>query len=260
MKRLLFVCGTPRSGTSPLAELLNTSPHVVLGVERFLRLLLLYVRDDPDVLRDRVRALFDRDRLLGDQLPDDSKPFPPAERESAMAKWDHATYVGDKWPQLYKYIGTLASACPEARFVYVFRNPYSVAASWQRRADNDKDTGWPAENGYRAAVVAWNQSLGLALDALDALDGRMVAVRYEKLFSRPPAMRQYLAVMDWLGFDEGPPTYRYTRLVVDDSVRRASASPPIPACIRRHVAATADFPSYQELIRRALPPRGAKAS
>ena len=235
MKKLLFVCGVPRSGTSALAKLLNTSPHVVLGVERYKRLLTLYGKGRPDGVRDRIHGLFRRERLLGDKTPEDSKPFPPAEKGAAMAKWEHATYVGDKVPQLYKRLDTLSAACPEARFICIVRNPYGVAASWQRRAD-DKDDSWPEENGFARGVEAWNEGLGCALDALESLDGRFVAVQYESLFGGKRGMQQYLALMDWLGFDEGPPVYLYTRLALQDSVRRAAASPPFlgeSACIAK---------------------------
>ena len=254
MKKLLFVCGTPRSGTTALANLLNTSPHIVIGVERYSQLLTLYAGGEPDSVRDMIHDLFTRERLLGDRLPGDTKPFPPSERDAALAKWATAAYVGDKVPQIYKRLTTLSEACPDARFIYIVRNPYSVASSWQRRADN-KDDSWPAKNGFANGVKAWNESLGFALLAIETLDGRFAAVQYEKMFRRPHATRQYLAMTDWLGLDEGPPLYRYTRLVADAAIRHDATSPRIPWRIRRYVKAHANFRAYDDLLERTLPPR-----
>lgn len=225
-----------------------------IGVERFAALLTTFGRGRPDVVGNRVRDLFRRDRLLGEKLPCDTKPFPTAEREAALAKWAGAVYVGDKAPHLYRHLGTLAAACPDARFIYIVRHPYRVAASWQRRADNENDS-WPVRNDFRAAVKAWNKSLYCALDGLDTLgNDRMVSVRYEYLFSRPSTMRQYLAIADWLGIRTESPADR-TKVVVDDSIRKATHSPPVSAAIRSHVEATAGFGAYRSLIERALRPR-----
>jgi len=155
-KRLLFVCGTPRSGTSALAQLLNTSPNVVLGIERYRALLVALCRSPPHSAGDPIRALFSKDRLLGAMRPEDTKPFPLAQKGDAEAKWNHATYVGDKVPFLYRHIESLARACPDARFVHIVRDPYQVAASWQRKAD-DPDDAWPKTNDAAAAVIRWNE-------------------------------------------------------------------------------------------------------
>ena len=73
---------------------------------------------------------------------------------------------------------------PEARFVYIVRNPYAVAASWKRRAENEADAAWPVENDDRAAVPVWNESLRCALDALAKVGAERMAV----LGRNPPVL------------------------------------------------------------------------
>lgn len=111
----LFVCGTPVSGTTALATLLNTSPNIVLGVVRYGRLLTLYGRGRQHSAGDRIRDLFRKDGILGDRLPDGTKPFPFAERAAALPKWDYATYVGDRVPNLYKCTSTCRRSRKRAR-------------------------------------------------------------------------------------------------------------------------------------------------
>jgi len=75
------------------------------------------------------------------------------------------------------------------------------------------------------------------------------------VFALPHATRQYLALMDWLGFDEGPRIGRYTRLSLADSVSRTAKPPRVPGRVRRHVRTRADLEAYAELLDRTLAPR-----
>ena len=255
-KKLLFVCGAPRSGTTALTHLLNTHPSIVLGVERYRRLLMgAGARGKPDEVRRFIGQLFERDRLLFEQHPDDSRPFPPSEVASAAVKFDQCSYVGDKAPALFRRIGTLATAIPEAKFIIIVRDPVPVAVSWQRRAERENDT-WPATRDHRAAVTMWNESVESALEALDTLTPHQVAcVRYETLFAEATARPQWFGLMEWLGLPADPPLFSHTRLMLADSARRASSPRCIPEHIERHIQATADFELYGQLCARTLPRR-----
>lgn len=259
MRNLLFVCGTARSGTTALTYLLNTHPRVVVGVERYRRLLTRFGKGDPDEIGEPIRRLFDRERLLFDHRPEDTRPFPPTEVTAAAAKYDQCLYVGDKVPALFRCLDVLGTACPEARFIYIVRDPVPVAASWQRRADNDADN-WPSTRGYRDAVAMWNESVRCALAAIDTLgEDRVACVRYETLFSRGQARGLWYGLMDWLRLPAGGPLYGYTRLMLNDSIRRANSDRGIPECIERHVRASADSDLFERLCQRALRPAVAPA-
>lgn len=252
-KRLLLVCGVPRSGTTATAQLLNTSPGVVLGVERYSHQLMAAGNAPPDAIRRTVEELFGKDRLF-DFREVDNKPFPPSEAEAAKAKYDAAAYVGDKVPRLFLHVEAFAGACPDARFLYVVRDPVGVAASWQARAET-RTGNWPAENDYRAGTAMWNASVREAVRVQRAIGWRRLAfVDYGRLFGSPEgAVRQWRAVMDWLGLEAGAPVYRYTRLVLNHSVRRAGRKRRVPGRIRRHVEAVADFDAYEALLQETLP-------
>ena len=256
-KRLLFVCGAPRSGTTALTHLLNTHPAIVLGVERYRRLLMgKRARGKPDEVRKFMRQLFERDRFLFEQHPEDSRPFPPSELASAAVKFDQCTYVGDKAPALFRRIDALATAIPDAKFIIIVRNPEPVAMSWQRRAERENDT-WPETRDHRAAVTMWNESVKCALQALDTLAPHQIAcVRYETLFAEATGRPQWFGLMDWLGLPAGPPVFSHTRLMLAASAQRASSPRCISQHIEHHVRAAADFELYEQLCRRTLPRQG----
>ena len=258
-KKLLFVCGAPRSGTTALTHLLNTHPAIVLGVERYRRLLMGEgPRGEPDEVRKFIGQLFERDRLLFEQHPDDSRPFPPSEVASAAVKFDQCTYVGDKAPALFRRIEALGTALPDAKFVIIVRNPVPVAVSWQNRAERENDT-WPATRDHRAAVTMWNESVKSALQALDAMAPHQIAcVRYETLFAEATGRSQWFGLMDWLGLPADPPLFSHTRLMLADSARRASSPRCVPQHIEHHVQTTADLKLYAQLCRMTLPRRPAR--
>ena len=99
----------------------------------------------------------------------------------------------------------------------------------------------------------WNESVKSALEALDTLAPHQIAcVRYETLFAEATARSQWFGLMDWLGLPAGPPLFSHTRLMLAESVRRASSPRCIPQHIERHVRATADFELYDQLCQRML--------
>ncbi|MDE2813888.1 MAG: sulfotransferase [Gemmatimonadota bacterium] len=246
---LLFVCGTPRSGTTAMANLLNTNPRIVMGVERYGRLLVLYCRGrDPARNGRRIGSLFGRERLLFDQRKKDNKPFPPTELDAASAKYDSAAYVGDKVPLLFRYMLPLGEACPTAKMIYIVRDPVTVAASWQRRADNPEDA-WPAMNGYRASVRVWNESVDCALAAKEALGTRVAVVHYDTFFA--DVERQWFELMDWLEIPARP-MYGYTRMMLNEANKRAVESRVIPAHIRCYVEANACLDRLELLVGNGL--------
>jgi hypothetical protein len=67
-------------------------------------------------------------------------------------------------------------------FVCIVRDPASVAASWQARADNPADH-WPARNDAQTSIEAWNRHVGLALEFHDENPDKITFVIYEDLFN-----------------------------------------------------------------------------
>ena len=192
MKQYLFMCGTPRSGTTYLANLIGAHPSIVLGVERFK---FHYSR------QTLVPELFEKERFFDLRGSDTSLRLQVALPDSGrmQEKFDGARYVGDKYPNLIKQLGLVLSRFPGATILFVLRDPLSVGLSWGARARNPKDH-WPATNDCIAGIRFWMEAVRAAA-AARAAGARIIAMDYERLATgdRPGAelhLRATLQAMD----------------------------------------------------------------
>ncbi|MGB3406735.1 MAG: sulfotransferase, partial [Jannaschia sp.] len=142
-KTHLIVTGVARSGTTALAELLNSHPSVCIGIERFKFRFLKENDYDP--------AFFERERFFdfgaGDTnlLPAKRPAWAPAYEQMSL-KWDDATVVGDKVPDLIPFLSGFMERNPDFRYIVILRNLKDVGLSWQARAERTRDS-WPRGRG-----------------------------------------------------------------------------------------------------------------
>ncbi len=188
-RRYLFLFGVARSGTTAAVELLNVHRKIALGIERYKH---IYLQSDAEL----SSALFEKERFF-DYRPTDSnirldRGFARAYRR-LEAKLDPVRYTGDKVPNLYRAFDRISAAIPAARFLYLVRDPVRTASSWHVRAI-DPQLRWKPSNDYRRAIVEWNEANRLALAFRQSCPDRILAIRYEELFSGDS--RTLCAVLD----------------------------------------------------------------
>lgn len=248
----LFVCGTPRSGTTAMARTLNYHPDIVIGIERFKR---RYSMGELDAAG--FRGLFNRDRFFDFSADDTNVSAATAFDKKvllAKRKYDNAIYVGDKCPHLYRRLPFLRRTFLACRVIFMLRDPFHVARSWQFRADNPEDR-WREGNGYKAAVREWNAAICHVTASIETLRDDLMIVDYEDLFvRRPEAM--IAAVLAELHLDPGAngvddwrrPMMRFLR----ESSAIASSTRDVPAEVTDYVKRNADFDAYQELTHLAV--------
>jgi hypothetical protein len=198
--QILFLAGLARSGTTALAQLFDAHPRVAVGMERFKRAGQLPGSTPLGPQHFTRERFFDFSDGLTNVTPDAS-PRWRSLYDGLEAKWDGATYVGDKLTHVR--LGRLQEVFPEARFVCIVRDVRSVAASWQKRAANTADVHWAAELGARAAVADWNRSLQRTARAKRLHPDRVVIVEYDELYGDPEGATAH-RVLDWLGLDRDP--------------------------------------------------------
>ena len=191
-RNYLFLCGCARSGTSGLTKVLNSSPDVVMGMERFLRRFNQTGTLTPDLFEKERFFTIDKDDTFKDKLGTLYKKMPD--------KIDAARYRGDKIPRLYRSYGMLRANFPGCRIITIVRNIFDVAASFQTRSQ--KDPRWSDNRDAFAAVSDWNESLGCTTKALGP---DHLVVMYENLFVRGIGWDQVSA---FLGVKIKPPTLR----------------------------------------------------
>lgn len=234
MKNLLFVSGVARSGTSALVNLLNKHPKVMIGQERYF----FRIRDG-----ELAPEHFEQARFLTFQEGDTHNRGFTGDPENLAARFEAAAFVGDKFPLLYRHFETMFATFPEARHVYIFRNPLSVIESYDARKKNPEDK-W--QKTWKQGMEEWNESVARVAAMSRDARARFHLVPYEELFARPQRMN---ALFEALGLEKmGPkkliPFAEKFKSLNEKEVARRDA-------LRRHVALNADWDAYRRLAELA---------
>lgn len=248
----LFVCGTPRSGTTAMARTLSYHPDIVLGIERFK---LRYSQGELD--DDEFRSLFTKRRFLAFSCEDTNVSVDMAfarKFDLYTQEYDDAVYVGDKSPRLYERFQFLRRTFLACRVVFMLRDPFHVARSWQVRAMNPDDQ-WGRTNDYRAAVAEWNTSITRVVQSLDMFGDDLILVSYDDFFRlRPQAT--IATVFSLLHLDQGAEEtdgWRRSMLAfLRKSTAIASSTREVSDALYDYVGRHADFETYQKLLRLAV--------
>ncbi len=247
--RPLFIAGLGRSGTTALTRILTAHPAVAIGMERYK----FRFRADSD--RPLTREDFTRERFFdftdgATNLTPDADPRWQAHYAALEAGFDDARYVGDKFT--HTRLREVWETLNDALFVCIIRDLDPVAASWQARADNPADTGWPMTKDAEAAVAPWNRSLLQVNRAFRARPDQVAVVEYERLYADAEA-RSLRAVLAWLDLDwddaiDREFTSAHERYVTDIALRDRALTPEHQAYVDQH----RDQVRWNRLLRRAL--------
>lgn len=186
-KQILFVTGCARSGTSALVQLLNQSPDMLIGMERYAH------RYDAKTL---APELFARERFCRIEEGDTHGAGAVASDGSdPMARYDRAQFVGDKYPALFQHFPLIEERFPRAKILFILRNPLSVAESYDARASDAADS-WSADAGYARGLLVWNNSVARAVELVDRKTVPVRVVLYEELYQ---SVEQMLELFEYYG-------------------------------------------------------------
>lgn len=203
----IFVMGLPRSGSTLLSRLLNATPDI-LSVNDLYYLQAVLAEGVADLQLTHAVSIRLIDRLLEviatrahanedfigqfDISPEQLEEIRSAVMAAPPPRWNllldavlsRVAQAGgkrrwaDKTPQNFYHLERLAVAFPDARFVFLFRDPRSVLASFKYAAGDGHDPRRYHPVVYalywRAAVRWWQRFEG---------DSRVAMVRYEDLVS-----------------------------------------------------------------------------
>lgn len=131
----IFLFSLPRSGSTLVQRLLATHPDVATTAEPWILLPMLYSLRRPGVLaeyghRTTVRAIEDFCRTL----PAGREEYLDELRRMALALYagaagDDARYFLDKTPRYHLIAHEIMELFPQAKFIFLWRQPVAVAAS-----------------------------------------------------------------------------------------------------------------------------------
>jgi hypothetical protein len=219
----IFIVGANRSGTTLLRLILNAHPRIAIPDE------LIYFRSSlagtpieqwrtPDLSPPEYEAFVDRfldatdrplDALDHSQLKDDILDGPPTFRRpyrcalEAWARHHGKDRWGEKTPGNLFYADVILDMFPEARFLYMVRDPRAGVASMQRVSF------FPDDVIFNALSRRKHDTKGRALLKRAVPDTQRMTVRYEDLVRNPaPETR---AVCRFLGEDFSPEMLQFHR-------------------------------------------------
>lgn len=243
-KSFLFVGGCPRSGTTALARILNAHKDVLIGDERFLK----EVQDGPF-----VPELFERGEFLSRGKPL-KHSFRGKEKLDVAAAYDNASILGEKMPRMWPLYESIWQNFPSPRFVYIVRNPISVAESYDARKADPNDH-WNAS--AEVAFGQWNRSIHGTLKAI--ADGLPVTVVCnERLFS---SVESIAKLFEALGLSVDHADIDILTNIVDEYALNVSKKErPRDEKLRMQLMLNANFFGYRKLVNEFCILKGVKAA
>ena len=183
--RPVFVFSLPRSGSTLLQRMLATHPEIATASEPWILLPQLYALRETGVVaeyghRTAARAIAD----FGDSLPGGRDDYLAEVRRSALALYDRAggdaTWFLDKTPRYHLIVDEIMALFPDARFVFLWRNPLAVAASMIESFGRGH---WNLDR----YDVDLHGGLERLVTAAGRGDERAIAVRFEDVVADPDA-------------------------------------------------------------------------
>ena len=183
--RPVFLLSLPRSGSTLLQRMLATHPEIATASEPWVLLPQLYALRETGAVaeyghRTAARAIAD----FGDSLPGGRADYLDEVRRSTLALYELAAgdagWFLDKTPRYHLVVDEIMALFPDARFVFLWRNPLAVAASM---IDSFGRGHWNLDR-YE---VDLHGGLSRLVAAAGRDDPRASALRFEDLVADPVA-------------------------------------------------------------------------
>lgn len=187
----VFIVGMPRSGTTLLQSILNEHELVAIAPEtHFLTKFAKRYKDPKQCLKNFV--LSERFRYLGitpERLKNCVKQYPTMTHFSIFdcilrefANNHGKSIYGEKTPGHYEYVGKLLEWYPNARIIWMVRDPRAVAASYQNVPWN--------RTGVEGASIRWRSCTKKLYRWKQ--DQRIYILKYENLVVDPKITLRFI--------------------------------------------------------------------
>ncbi|HTV43854.1 MAG TPA: sulfotransferase [Stellaceae bacterium] len=198
-KRLVFLIGAPRSGTTWLQLLLSRSPRIATANETHLfNGYLSSLFSTWDLHRRNIRALGLHHLLSECEYFQFIRDFATTVMLRIAAQKPDADILLEKTPGHVLHWQDIIRIFPDAAFLHIVRDPRSVVASLCAAAD-----GWGAQWTSREALInceTWIEYIR-ASRSLSAATDNFLQVGYRDLWENGPQTLR--SVFAWLGVEIG---------------------------------------------------------
>lgn len=199
-KRLLFLVGGPRSGTTWLQLLLSRSPRIATANETHL-----FTAYTPSLFsawehhQQNVRRLGLHNLMHEDEYFAFIKYFACSVMARIAERNLRADIILEKTPDHVLYWQSILKTFPEALFLHIVRDPRSVVASLCAAG-----AGWGVQWASREVLEnceTWIKYVKKS-QGLKATSNNFLQIRYEDLWQH--GEETLLSVFSWLGVDISP--------------------------------------------------------
>ncbi len=206
--RLLFLISQPRAGSTMLQRMLGAHPEIHTAAEPWLMLPLLYpLRTTGHSAEYDARRAAQALHEFLHTLPAGEEEYFRAARQMALYLYENSTqgehFFLDKTPRYYLVIPELLRTFPQARFIFLLRNPlavlHSVLRTWTRWS-------WLGLYRHRQDLL---DAPGLLLEGIERAGERGRVVHYERIVARPE--KEIKGLCAWLGIGFDPAMVEYGR-------------------------------------------------
>ena len=196
MKGIIFLLSLPRSGSTLVQRLLMSHSQVASCGEPWLALPLARLFKPGDAFTSWGAASLVRSfENLFQELPGGKNSYLREAGNFITSIYGQMAVQGKTWfldktPRYYHIIPELIEMFPNAKFVFLLREPIAVYSSILNYI-----------GGQMRLLPTWEQDIVQGIPCIDSgmkrLAGRMVVLRYENLVSRPEeAIKELLLGLD----------------------------------------------------------------
>ena len=232
-KNYLFAIGNARSGTTALGRVLNSSPEICLGIERYS------TKDNILASSFEQEAFFDSGS--------ENYLVRPHFYEEIKDKFAKAKYIGDKRPRFIQSWKNTWLNLPQAKIVYIFRNIYDVACSYNTRANNASlgiDMSWSKTRDFSQAVDDWNEGLQEINNLRHFYE--VYLVKYEDFFVLPSKM---IHLFNYLKIDtENQNIKRSINEIYQTALKLKNKERTLSNLEKKYIDSYANFETYDVLL------------
>ncbi len=185
-RHLIFLISQPRAGSTLLQRMLRNHPDIHTTAEPWTMLPSVYgLREKGHTAEYNAKSAWLAVDGFIRELPQQRATYLEGIRlmhshlYNAVLQGTGKTYFLDKTPRYYHIIPELIEIFPDARFIFLLRNPLAVACSVMDTWIKGK---WFKFHKYRADLLDAPRRLA---EGIDVLGDRAITVHYERLLSDP---------------------------------------------------------------------------
>jgi hypothetical protein len=199
MKSPIFIFSLPRSGSTLLQRILMGHPKIASVAEPWLLLPFLYTTKREGLLAEYSHSTCHKAiKDLINNLPNKQKDYNRFLREFANNIYssycnDNEIFFLDKTPRYYLIISEIATLFPDAKFIFLFRNPVHIYSSILNTWGKNRFINLSKNH------IDLNRGPKMISEGYELLKNKSYMIQYEQLLREPE--NSIIEILNYLELD-----------------------------------------------------------